>query len=516
MGITKRAKKPLTPPRWVQGILQRKREYPVIDCIVVLYAAAVLVFQAFLQISPIVTFLTTTPFYSMQTYLGILGAGLILLDLFTTKRLWEGKYGVLLIGIGVLAGLASLRMMDHGLKENLFKVCWCAIYFTLIYSLPHRMSREGLHRFIKILFYSLLTLWFMACCVSLCQYAAQIGYVYVVNPLSADASATRQGFYDSRLFGIFYTLNHSAYVSLLFMIASAFFLLKTKHLSVKILLGIVEFSLLCHILLSGSRSAYISLTVCCAAGAWLALRNRIKTANWKRTVLPIGMAVVVAITCLLGTTGLKSALTYVPNIADEVVYFLSGGNANPNIINPDRNEHDEDLLDREGLEEDASNGRLSIWRDYLSLYKDIGLIGLSPGSYMAYVLENHPELYIVDYVKENYPAKYESNIIYHTHNGYLLVFVATGFLGAACLIAYIFLCVRRVIQILRKKRISHLFAGALLVVVAVAISAVLDEGVFFQNHLHTTLFWFSLGILMLESPEPEPVTEAIESNNTEV
>ncbi len=508
MGTTEQTKRTLSLPRWVQSALQRKREFPLIDTLVVLYVAAVLVFQIFLQISPIVTFLTKTPFYSMQTYFGILGGGLILLDLFTTKRLWQGKFSWLLYGICLVAAMASIRMMEYGIRENLFKLCWAAIYFALVYSLPYRMSREALHRFIKILFCFMLSLWFVACCISLYQYAAQIGYMYVVNPLSKDASATRQGFYDNRLFGIFYTLNHAAYISLLFIIGSFFYMIKTKHLSVKILLGVAELVLLCYILLSGSRSAAIALLLCFVVGALLLLRDRIRGTHWKRIVLPIILAVAVAVVCVVGNSGMKAALSHIPYITDRIVYYLHGGDANPDakpapgISDKVDSSYPEDILDRQGLEEDVSNGRLSIWLDYVSLYKDVGLIGLSPGSYMAYVLENHPDMYIVDYVRENYPDKYNSNIIYHTHNGYLLVFVATGFLGMACLMAFMLLCAVRILRaVFSKQKLSRVFIGALLVVIACAFSAVLDEGLFFQNHLHITLFWFSLGILMMESPD---------------
>ena len=515
MGTIEKAKKPLSLPGWVQTALQRQREYPIIDTLVVLYVAAVLVFQIFLQISPIVTFLTKTPFYSMQTYFGILGGGLILLDLFTTKRLWQGKFSWLLYGICLLAAVASVRTLEYGIRENLFKLCWAAIYFALVYSLPYRMSRETLHRFIKILFCFMLSLWFIACCISLYQYAAQIGYMYVVNPLSKDASATRQGFYDNRLFGIFYTLNHAAYISLLFIIGSFFYMIKTKHWSIKILLGVAELVMLCYILLSGSRSAAIALLICFVAGALLLLRDR--RTERKRFVLPIILAVVVAVVCVVGNSGMKAALSHIPYITDRIVYYLHGGDANPNA-KPSLDASDkgdasslDDILDRQGLEEDVSNGRLSIWLDYVSLYNDVGLVGLSPGNYMAYVLENHPDMYIVEYVRENYPDKYNSNIIYHTHNGYLLVFVATGFLGMGCLIAFMLLCAVRVFRALvSKQTLSRVFIGAFLVVIACAFSAILDEGLFFQNHLHITLFWFSLGILMMESPDRNVAVQPVQ------
>ena len=85
------------------------------------------------------------------------------------------------------------------------------------------METEKLKKYIKVLFSVLLVIWLAACCVSLYQFARLIGYDYVVNPMAQDASSNRQGFYDNRLFGIFYTLNHAAYGSLLFFLLGALF-----------------------------------------------------------------------------------------------------------------------------------------------------------------------------------------------------------------------------------------------------------------------------------------------------
>ena len=496
-------KKPLLSSA-VRSLTTPKRAYPVVDWIIILYVAAVLVFQTILQISPLVSLLTKTPFYSMQTYLGILGGGLILLDLVTTKRLWQGKFCILLYGILLLAALASVRTMSYGLKENIFKLCWSAIYFTLVYSCAYRFDRATLIKCAKVLFFTLLAVWFIACCVSLYQYAAQIGYRYVVNPLGKDASNTRQGFYDSRLFGIFYTLNHAAYISLLFIIGCVFYFMKSPHRSVRIALVLICLCLGSHILLSGSRSARISLILVSVVGTWLLVRRRMQGKGLKQRILPLAMAVVMVGVAIGGTAGWKEALRHVPYLAQETIYWLDGGTANPNHEKVDKEEIDE-MLDREELEADSSNGRLSIWLDYLSLYKEIGPIGLSPGNYMAHILESNPELYIVDYIKQEYPAKYDSGIIYHTHNGYLLVFVATGWIGIACLIAFIALCVIRLVRTLRQQRqVSLLFVGCMLIAAAIAVSAMLDEGLFFQNHLHTTLFWFALGVLMKECVDREP------------
>lgn len=494
-------------------VIRPAREYPWLDTLVMGYIAAVLVFQVLFQISPAVTFLAATPLYSIQTYLGLLGGGLIVWDLFTAKRLWQGSYSMLLYGICALAALASVRMIGYGMKENLFKLCWAAIQFAICYSCAHRMEREKLKKFFLILYGVLLAIWLAACCVSLWQYANQIGYWTVVNPLAKDSSATRQGFYDNRLFGIFYTLNHAAFISTLFFVIGLLLVIHTRKLWVRIAAGAANLVLLCHIILSGSRSAYIALVCGMLCLGWFLAGNRIRRDGWRGIAIPVACAVAAAVLSAGVYSGMKSVLEYLPYANEQIFGTQSPGDtpadateATGNETKPDvkpDSEPDKGLLDRQNLEEDVSNGRFSIWRDYISLFWDIGPIGLSPGNYMGYVFENHPELYIVDYIKEHYPDKYESGIIYHVHSGYVMVYVSTGWIGTLLLAAFIALCVIRLVRGLRSsEKASGLVICTFLLALVVSISAVFDEGIFFQNNPQTTIFWIALGILMKECHNP--------------
>lgn len=495
-------------------VTQCNREFPVVDKMFLVYAAVVLLFQIFFQISPIMTFLTATPLYSMQTYLGLIGGAMVVLDLFTTKKIWQGKFALLLYVILALAAGSSLKMISYGVKENLFKLCWAAIQFVIVYSCVYRMDRESTKRYVKIIFLVMLSIWIVACCISLYQYVNRIGYMYVVNPLAKDSSSNRQGFYDNRLFGIFYTLNHAAYISLFFLITSVMYTIREKRWLYRMIQIVVECILLFHILLSGSRSALVALYVVSGLIGWFVVRNKLKIRSVYRPIVSTIAAALIILTCVFSCQAIKDGLSHVPYWKDMIVYQLyvyrhptevptevptdetdEVFTAHP-MVKPEQND---DMLVREGLDEDVSNGRLSIWMDYISLYKEIGLTGLSPGNYMPYILENYPELYIVDYIKHHYPDKYESGIIYHVHSGYMMVYVSAGILGFACLALFIALCVIRVLRLIRKNsQLSLVFIGAFALVTAGAISAVFDEGLFFQNNPQTTMFWFALGLLMKE------------------
>lgn len=477
--------------RTASRLTTAKRTYPVFDAAVLAYIALVLLVQVLFQISPVVTFLASTPLISIQTWLGLLGAALLAVDVFTSKRVWQGPYCLFLFAILAFAALASVRMIDYGMKENLYKFCWAAIQFGLVYSCAYRTETERLKKYLGILFGVLLVIWLIACCVSLYQFARLIRYDYVVNPMAQDASSNRQGFYDNRLFGIFYTLNHAAYGSLMFFLLGLLYAMRTRHVFVKVLLAVSNLILLCHIVASQSRSAMVALCVCMFSTAFLLARSKLYMKSSHRLTLSALSAVAALVVTVLLLNGIKWGLTYVPPLTSEVFDL-------PEVA------YDAHLFGRE-MDDGPSNGRFSIWMDYLSLFDEIGPVGLSPGNYMPYVKEHHPDLYIVTHIRDFYGDKFDSGIIYHVHNGYLMVLVSAGWIGASMMLAFALLCVSRLFSKLKDgHKTSRTLLALLLLVVAVSISALFDEGIFFQNNPQTTVFWLALGLLMKEcAPAPE-------------
>lgn len=160
-------------------------------------------------------------------------------------------------------------------------------------------------------------------------------------------------------------------------------------------------------------------------------------------------------------------------------------------------QEEEGILSRRYKGGEISNGRRDIWSNYLSMYREIGLIGFSPENAGFVIQKIHPELYICRIIRRHQPELYETGYVYHTHSGYLRVFVSTGFLGLALLIIFIVRCAYAVIrQILRSRSLSPEFLFSLLVVMTGAITAMFDNEVFFNMNPESLIFWAALGILM--------------------
>lgn len=471
---------------------------PMLNTVIMVYIGLTLLCYVLFLISPFVTFISRTPLRHIQSYLGILGAFLLCADLFTNKVVWRAHYCVLLYALCALAGISALMTISYGVEDNLFLICWTLIEFSLFYSCAYRWEKSRLQKFMKYLYAAILLCWAVACCISVYQYVFQIGYRYVINPLSDDNSLARQGFLEGRLFGIFSPLNHSVYVSLMLLIIGVYYLLHSKRALMKAALFLANLPLFFHIILSGSRSAQVSFLVCAFCILWLYFRNRSRHTDLRRFFLPIGLALLLTVVFVLGFMSVRTVLGQIPRWVGSVP--VSVNPENPLLPSGEDDPLEEDILHREGLEEDVSNDRFKIWTDYLRLYREIGLFGLSPGNYMSYIRENHPNMFIVQYVRDNFPGKFMHGTIYHVHNGYLMVFVSTGFAGVLLMLAFIVLCFIRLARYIRRQtRVPDAFIFALAVVIAGAISAMFDKGVFFMNNPSTFLFWMALGFLMVQS-----------------
>ena len=165
------------------------------------------------------------------------------------------------------------------------------------------------------------------------------------------------------------------------------------------------------------------------------------------------------------------------------------------------------LLNRRIRSGDITTGRLRIWRDYLSLSGEIGLFGLSPENASFFIQEHDPDLYIASFIRENYPKNYAAGYVFHTHSGYLRVFVSTGFVGSALLLIFMALCAIRAIRYVGAvKAVSPAFLFSFLAVLAGASSALFDNEIFFTQNPTSLVFWLCLCVMVKSSSVSDRVS----------
>ena len=489
---------------------------PMLNTVIMVYIGLTLLSHVLFLIAPFVAFLVQTPLAHIKTYLGLLGAALILADLFTNRVLWRGRYCILLYGICAIAVVSTLLTLSYGIKDNIFDLCWVTIQFALFYSCVYRSNQQKMNRYFKILFGTILSVWLIACCVSIYQYIFQIGYTYVLNR-DVNPELVRQGFINNRLFGIFTGLDYAVYMSLMLIICCVHYIAVTKRgWWIKVPLLIAAGIFLIHIILSGSRSVQVAMLLYVFFMTLLTLRNRFK--HWKKmkricACTAASLCVVfIGIACFFGA---KEVLAKVPGwvshvsqsqeqdsgVADQKVTeesenSLESQEQSSGVADQQASEKTENILRRRGLE-DISNDRFQIWKDYLGLSKEIGLFGLSLSNYNDYISDKHPDLFIVRYFQEKYGDFQKSDLVYESHNNYLFAFVSTGAFGALLLAVFLILVIINVIRYIRKHpHIPMRFITPLAIVGAGCVEAFFMNSVFLKINAIAFVFWIALGIVM--------------------
>lgn len=461
-----------------------------VDNIIIFYVFITCIVYELLLIAPFLTFLSKTPFYHVESFLGITGLLLIFIDLFTNKVVLKGNYVNLLFIIVVLSIFSSIRTINIGVKDNLFIIAWALIEFSLMYTLCLRLREEKKAKLIDSLLISLSLIWAFACIYSIYQFVFKIQYWYVVDLRSNDLSLARQGFVENRLFGIFNPLNHATYFSAMLLISMVYKYFCSKK-KTRIFYSFTALVFYLHIILSGTRSALIAIIICVMLATILNSKNKYQSKDIKK-LIPFLNGIVSVLLCVIMIFFTRCILSKIPRfVADDLGIKVSGSW---------NGKDKDDILNRKkDLQNNISNNRLRIWDDYLSLYKDIGAIGLSPANYQKYIKKNHENLFIVKYLREKFPEKYRKGTIYHTHNGYLEVFVATGFIGLFILLVFLIMCLKRnIIYIFRENNFTREYICSFCIVTTGLLSALFDREIFFINNVPAFLFWISAGILMKE------------------
>ncbi|MBF0709866.1 MULTISPECIES: O-antigen ligase family protein [unclassified Gemella] len=453
-------------------------------------------------IAPLVSLIMNTQLYSFQRYLAVAGIGIIVYDLLFFRSGFKTKYAIFLYGLLVSAGISSVMAIEYGIKENLFDIIWLLIYIYIYYSYAERVGLEQVRKDIDFMYKHFLIIWFIAVAFSISTYLFNTSFRISANPYNS--YLTRQGFMENRLFGIFMPLIISAMLSGILIIYGSMRYPKKK------LIIFVNLVFFIHIILTGSRAALLSLMTVFA----LLIFYKVFTKYFlgKKTIYKIFMSSIISLALLgglfLGTQILKTTLSYLPTFTvfkDNSMSFKSLLSKQPNLI-VDGLENEgseslkshvnaEELLDRKDIDKsNISNGRLSIWGDYINMYKDISIFGLSPSNYSKYIHEHYQDLFIVQFIKSNHQDTYNVGGVYHPHNTYLMAYVTSGLVGLVCFTLVLLLMVRDTLARLFKKENAYLLLVTSILVFCL-LNGLFDSIILFSNEIVTAISWIFLGLL---------------------
>lgn len=335
--------------------------------------------------------------------------------------------------------ITSLLVMKYGFSTNIKNLVVFFIYFFAIYPIFQSFSKEK-SRILFNVFFSVITVSnTVGVFFSLVQFFMLIGY----RVFDYKGLLIRQGFVESRLFGILASPNYLSIISLIVII---YLWMRLSALN-KIVKTLVISSIVlnfAYIVLSGSRTTYICLVVAAFLYSLIKFEYSNKAKSFVTVLLTVGLV-------FLSYNGVKySSDLYLKAHSAEI------------LLNKEKGENNNLSLERtDTSEENISNNRFAIWQSTASFIPKRPLFGYSAGNWYELGKTYDASAYII---KEHYL----------THNGYLELLFYNGILGflpfAAFMISFIWASIKKFLKDKKDKITDDELVSGLLMTVVILIS----------------------------------------------
>ena len=292
--------------------------------------------------------------------------------------------------------ITSILVISYGYSTNIKNALIFYIYFLTVFPIFTGITREEGKKIYDYFFYTVTVLNTFGVLVSLIQFVLLKGYrVHDYKGLYI-----RQGFVESRLFGILASPN---YLSLISLVVIIFLVLKICSFEkVYRFIGIVVIALnFIYIVLSGSRTAFICMMI---AAVIYSIVMFYQKGNIK-SLFKVVLAIVVVLFSYRAV-----------NFTSE--QYLKFNKERLEVQDKKLENKDNNLsLERtDTSEENISNNRFAIWKSTASFVPKKPIFGYSGGNWYEIGKKTNPDEYII---KEHYL----------THNGYLEILFYNGLAG---------------------------------------------------------------------------------------
>ena len=335
--------------------------------------------------------------------------------------------------------ITSLLVMKYGFSTNIKNLVVFFIYFFAIYPIFQNFSREK-SRILFNVFFSVITVAnTVGVFLSLVQFFMLIGY----RVFDYKGLLIRQGFVESRLFGILASPNYLSIISLIVIIYLWMRLSALNKIVKTLAISSIVLNF-AYIVLSGSRTTYICLVVAAFLYSLIKFEYSNKAKSFATVLLTVGLV-------FLSYNGIKySSDLYLKAHSAEIQ------------LNKEKGENNNLTLERtDTSEENISNNRFAIWQSTASFIPKRPLFGYSAGNWYELGKTYDASAYII---KEHYL----------THNGYLELIFYNGILGflpfAAFMISFIWASIKKFLKDKKNKITDNELVSGLLMTVVILIS----------------------------------------------
>ena len=461
----------------------------------VLYGLVILIYQIFYGIVPARIAIQNSFLSGFSPSLAVIGFVLLFMSLLADPdrfRQREMRISWLLILVLVLSTVVN---HERGMRENIKTIIWQVNLMLLVFSswvkLGERYSENSEKGFGYD--FSCKTVRYTVCLLLLILDIAVVCSLVQFFRLSCSEILTHDtlfhfGLYEGRLYGVFTTPYSAALVNVYAMMASLFYMLSSpkKCKGFLIVSCILSATM---IVLSGTRTVLLGILLSVFIVTIMIQIGRASAAiNVKRRFLTTIFAVFLALNISAGVYLFQMGYG---RVLQGTAAFLNG-------LSDETMENMDNLM-RDDMSENISSNRFGIWKDYIHVLLDRPeklILGYSPCGYMGYIDDNYPDLFIVQYFREQYPINYFINHeVYAPHNAILAVLISSGITGLGLLTALAVIILRLIILHYRRGRFRTLDYCILGMLITTVTGMMFESDVFYYCNTTSAAFWMMIGFM---------------------
>ncbi|MBF0713648.1 O-antigen ligase family protein [Gemella sp. GH3] len=385
---------------------------------------------------------------SMFHYL-LMGYGLIIIlyNLIYRKYLVKDINIIVtvLLSISILFTIIlNLRIITlDSIKTSILTVFSMVIMLPAYKILSEKYSKEQIF---KIIFYPAIFLKIIISILSLFMYYYNIS-IYIIDRETLDFLGIRyvevlNGNFTPLLYGVYKDPNYGAmygiatFIVILYILFSNKISLSKIEKSMMILFLIIEYK---FIAFSNSRGAFYSIYVVGVLLILVYLINVLYKKSFKNGLKKLFLLVGGLLVFSLGFSVVQKAGFYISQKSDlknyvwvyennkmRYVSLDSYNNLSNNKIADERKIKNKVVTDKEDSTEELGNGRLTIWKDALTLYKKNPIFGIGP-SMQKVNADRYEDISI--------PSMQEGRAM---HNSYINILLSYGIVGFLIIILWLF------------------------------------------------------------------------------
>lgn len=432
---------------------------------------------------------------------------------------------------------SSIMNYEYFSKRTIVTLIFWMFYFGILYASKEEQSHQKTVKEFELFGYIYIAYALIMVAISLGMMV--IGYSSHYVDKDNGNYEICAGFYDGRLWGAFQDPNLGAVICCVAIMLSVYFICKHKGWVKKAGFVICIILFIFYIAFSDSRNGLVSLLV--GITTWIFVWISQKKKDTRKLVINGCIAVLAGSICLVVPISIKKGYNYLAQIENQKKILeeknniqiekkvtkskedtkqnnqLQEGNnegkketdseqtveskkqksnssltSNRTITKQENSEQKKLAPIKRGysMKGDISNQRFQLWASAIEVGLSRPLTGISFYGIVPYTEKNFPDTYIVN----------NDHWVYSTMDNELMnIFVAQGFPGLFIVIGLIISVLKNIFCNIRKvKKEEWLGMTTMLAsVIVLAVSAMFQSTMFYQNAANAIIFWMFLGYLVV-------------------